>query len=81
MSASNHTLSYHDYNSTSYTSNVIAAARALLQALFAVQPRQAAVVEQCSLEESRSLLTRLADDYERHSPNLSAELRFMASRG
>lgn len=85
MSATNNTLSYQDYDQTSYTSNVAAAARGLLKALFAVQPRPAAaadaVVSQRSKESTRSLLARMADDYERHSPNLSAELRFMASRG
>lgn len=85
MSTSNNSLSYHDYDHTSYTSNVATAALGLLKALFAVQPRPAAadgaVVSQRSKEDSRTLLSRMADDYERHSPNLSAELRFMASRG
>ncbi len=85
MRTPNHSLSYHDYDNTSYTSNVAAAARGLLQALFAVQPRAAAadgaVVSRRNKQDSRTLLLRSADDYERHSPNLSAELRFMASRG
>ena len=45
MSATNNTLSYHDYDHTSYTSNVAAAARGLLKALFAVQPRPAAAAD------------------------------------
>jgi hypothetical protein len=74
-------LSYHEYETTSYVANVATAARGLLKALFAVQPRQEVVVSERSKARSLALMQRLAADYERHSPALSAELRFMASRG
>ena len=80
MSATTH-LSYHEYETTSYAANVAAAARGLLKALFAVKPQQEVVVTERSKERSRSLMQRLAADYERHSPSLSAELRYLASRG
>jgi hypothetical protein len=80
MSAMTH-LSYHEYDTSSYAGNVATAARGLLKALFAVKPRQAAVVSERDKESFRTLLQRLAADYDRHSPALSAELRFMASRG
>ncbi|TFW26602.1 hypothetical protein [Duganella callida] len=60
-----------------YFSNVAAAARQLFNALFAVQP----VVSQRNKEETIWWLNRLANDCELHSPNLSAELRYFASRG
>lgn len=86
MSASNNTLNYNDFGNAGYIANVSAAARGLLQAVFAVKPRAAAtaaeqVVSQRNTEASVSWLKRLADDCERHSPSLSAELHFMASRG
>ncbi len=75
-------LTYTEFATAGYLSNVAAAARQLLAALLAVKPRAAApavtVIEQ---PVSRSWLHALAEDCERHSPNLSAELRFMASRG
>ncbi|GJJ02677.1 hypothetical protein RugamoR64_32150 [Duganella rhizosphaerae] len=85
MSASNN-LTYNDFATPSYASNVANAARQLVAALFAVKPRPAVVVadevvSQRQIEASSSWLNRLANDCERHSPNLSAELRYMASRG
>ncbi|WP_332855026.1 hypothetical protein [Duganella sp. S19_KUP01_CR8] len=84
MSAANN-LIYIDLTTTRYASNVVAAARQLIAALFAVKPRPAVVadedVSQRQMEASASWLNRLANDCERHSPNLSAELRYMASRG
>lgn len=85
MSASNN-LTYNDFATPSYASNVAAAARQLVAALFAVKPRPAVVVadevvSQRQMEASASWLNSLANDCERHSPNLSAELRYMASRG
>ncbi|WP_295997956.1 hypothetical protein [Rugamonas sp.] len=58
---------------TSYTSNVVNAARGLMAALFAV--KQEAANDQTAL-----YLTRMADDYEHITPNLSAELRVIAAR-
>ena len=85
MSATNN-LSYNDYATPSYASNVGAAARQLIAALFAVKPQTVAVADQVvsqrnNKEETIWWLTSMANDAERHSPNLSAELRFMASRG
>ncbi|MBV6321721.1 hypothetical protein [Duganella violaceipulchra] len=84
MSATNN-LIYIDLTTTRYASNVAAAARQLIAALFAVKPRPAVaaeeVVSQRQMEASASWMNRLANDCERHSPNLSAELRYMASRG
>ena len=84
MSASNN-LTYNDFATPSYASNVAAAARQLVAALFAVKPRPAVaadeVVSQRQQESSADWLNSLANDCERHSPNLSAELRYMASRG
>jgi hypothetical protein len=85
MSATNN-LSYNDFDTTpSYASNVAAAVRQLVAALFAVKPQTAAaaepVVSQRNKQETIWWLTRMANDCERHSPSLSAELRFFASRG
>ena len=84
MSATNN-LTYNDFATPSYASNVAAAVRQLVAALFAVQPQTAVaaepVVSQRNKEETIWWLNRLANDCERHSPNLSAELRFFASRG
>jgi len=84
MSATNN-LSYNDFATPSYASNVAAAARQLVAALFAVKPQTAAtaepVVSQRNKEDSSWWLNRLANDCEMHSPSLSAELRFFASRG
>lgn len=85
MTTANHNLTYNNYASAGYFGNVIAAARGLLAALFASQPGAAvateAVVSERSQQATNSYLSRLAADYERHSPALAAELRFMASRG
>ncbi|ELX11217.1 hypothetical protein Jab_2c33210 [Janthinobacterium sp. HH01] len=84
MSATNN-LIYIDLTSTRYASNVAAAARQLIAALFAVKPSPAVVAEevvtQRQQESAASWLNSMANDCERHSPNLSAELRYMASRG
>ncbi|MQA22905.1 hypothetical protein [Rugamonas rivuli] len=84
MSATNN-LIYIDLTSTRYASNVAAAARQLIAALFAVKPRPAVVAEEVvtprQQESAASWLNSMANDCERHSPNLSAELRYMASRG
>ena len=59
-----------------YLKNVGRAARALLAALLAVPLRRAD-----SEARSRRQLQLLANSYEALTPNLSAELRFLASRG
>jgi hypothetical protein len=83
MSASNN-LSYNDFATPSYASNVAAAVRQLVAALFAVKPHTAAaaepVVSQRNKEETIWWLTRMANDCETHSPNLSAELRYFVAR-
>jgi LPS sulfotransferase NodH len=83
MSATNN-LTYNDFATPGYASNVAAAVRQLVAALLAVKPQAAAaepVVSQRSKEETSWWLNRLAKDCEMHSPSLSAELRFFASRG
>ncbi|NYE63293.1 hypothetical protein FHW58_004521 [Duganella sp. 1224] len=61
---------------TGYFANVVNAVRQLFAAVFAVQPG----MSQRNKEETIWWLTRMANDCERHSPGLSAELRFFASR-
>jgi hypothetical protein len=84
MSATNN-LTYNDFATPGYASNVAAAVRQLAAALFAVKPQTAAVAEpvvsQRNKEETIWWLNRMAKDCELHSPSLSAELRFFASRG
>jgi hypothetical protein len=83
MSTTN--LTYNDFENNGYLSNVATAARQLIAALFAVKASPAVVADEVaelrSKEASIYWLNSLANDCERHSPNLSAELRFMASRG
>ncbi|MDC8759204.1 hypothetical protein [Janthinobacterium fluminis] len=84
-------------NSAGYLSKVGAAARALLAALLAVKPYQELAVKEAGAtslsarvkakfsprERARDIaaLYAEANRYESTMPNLSAELRFMASRG
>ncbi|MES2074859.1 MULTISPECIES: hypothetical protein [Rugamonas] len=85
MSTANNTFDYNDFAHGGYVSNVLSAARSLLAALFAVNPRATAadeaLVSQSNKDSTCTYLSRMADDYEHIAPNLSAELRFMASRG
>lgn len=71
------TLTYDTPVSTGYFTNIAKAAWQLVAAVFAIEP----TVSQRSNDESLVWLNRLANDCELHSPGLSAELRFMASRG
>ncbi|MFL6720098.1 MAG: hypothetical protein ACJ8G3_27430 [Burkholderiaceae bacterium] len=66
-------------NGLSYGANVGRAFRTLLAALLAVQPAKEA--SPATKLRDRLALFRLARDYEALSPNLAAELRFIASRG
>lgn len=68
---------YTTYAETGYFANIANAARQLFDAMFAVQP----AVSQRNKEETIWWLNSLANDCELHSPNLSAELRYFASRG
>ena len=68
---------YNTFADTGYFANIANAARQLVAALFAVKP----VVSQRNKEDSLWWLNRLAADSELHSPNLAAELRYIASRG
>lgn len=68
---------YNTYAETGYFANIATAARQLFAAVFAVQP----VVSQRSKEDTALWLNQLAKDSELHSPNLAAELRYIASRG
>ena len=67
-----------DDATTTYARNVGVAFRSLLAALLAVKPRQAA--SQRSRLRDQLAVFRLARQYEQLSPNLAAELRFIASR-
>jgi hypothetical protein len=66
-------------NDLSYGANVGRAFRSLLAALLAVKPARE-VAPAATLRDQMALF-RLARDYEALSPNLAAELRFIASRG
>ena len=64
---------------STYAQNVGHAFRSLLAALFAVKPAQP-VTQQTRLRDQLAVF-RLAREYEALSPNLAAELRFIATRG
>ena len=64
---------------STYAQNVGYALRSLLAALLAVKPAQP--VSPRSKMRDQLAVFRLARDYEALSPNLAAELRFIASRG
>ena len=66
-------------NGLSYGANVGRAFRSLLAALLAVRPARE-TRQEVSLRDRLAVL-RLARQYEALSPNLAAELRFIASRG
>jgi hypothetical protein len=66
-------------NGLSYGANVGRAFRSLLAALLAVKPSEQAAPA-AKLRDQLALF-RLARDYEALSPNLAAELRFIAARG
>ena len=68
----------HEATST-YAQNVGYAFRSLLAALLAVKPQQP-VSARSTLRDQLAVF-RLAREYETFSPNLAAELRFIASRG
>lgn len=68
---------YTTINNNGYFVNVVGAVRQLIAAVFAVKPN----MSQRNKEEAVYELNSLANDCERHSPSLSAELRFLASRG
>ena len=65
--------------SSTYAQNVGHAFRSLLAALFAVKPAQP-VTQKARLRDQLAVF-RLARKYEALSPNLAAELRFIATRG
>jgi hypothetical protein len=64
---------------SNYAQNVGYAFRSLLAALLAVKPQPS--VSQRSKLRDQFAVFRLAREYEALSPNLAAELRFIASRG
>lgn len=70
---------YSSNDGLSYGANVGRAFRSLLAALLAVKPARDAAPA-ATLRDQMALF-RLARDYEALSPNLAAELRFIASRG
>jgi hypothetical protein len=75
------TLTYDSCAESSYFANIGCAARNLLAALLAREPKPAADVSQRSKLKDMQSLFQMADQYQAFSPNLAAELRFMASRG
>jgi hypothetical protein len=69
-------------SATTYAQNVGYAFRSLLAALLAVKPAQPQQpASQRSKLRDQLAVFKLARDYEALSPNLAAELRFIASRG
>lgn len=82
--ASNH-LSFDAYTDRGYAGNVGHAVRNLLAALLAVKPAKAAAAKPTVSQRSKlrdvETLFAMADSYQHISPNLSAELRYMAARG
>ena len=70
-------------NHANYASDVAMAVRQMFAALFGKTPAVAAdeVVAERSANETIWWLSSTANDVEAHSPNLSAELRYVASRG
>lgn len=64
---------------SSYAENVGRAFRSLLAALLAVKPQQSATPR--TTLRNQLAVFRLARQYEDLSPNLAAELRYIASRG
>jgi hypothetical protein len=74
-------LTFSNHNETSYFANVGRAARGLIVALLAHKPRPVAVVAQRNKQQDLRTLFEMASSQESLSPNLAAELRFMASRG
>ena len=70
---------YSSNDGLSYGANVGRAFRSLLAALLAVKP--AGQASPAAKLRDQLALFRLARDYEALSPNLAAELRFIAARG
>lgn len=75
------TLTYDTCAESSYFSNIGCAARNLMAAVLARKPKQTAEVSQRSKLKNLEMLFQMADQHQAFSPNLAAELRFMASRG
>lgn len=80
MTTANNTFDYESFAGSAYLGNVFSAIGNLLSALFSGKPAVASAPK-ADTSVSNSYLARMADDYEHIAPNLSAELRFMASRG
>ena len=65
---------------SSYAQNVAHAFRSLLAALFAIKPQltsTSALTPRAAVREQRAVF-EMARQYEQFSPNLAAELRFIA---
>lgn len=69
----------HADTHSSYAGNVGRAFRSLLAALLAIKPAQPATPR--AQLRNRMAVFSLAKQYETLSPNLAAELRYIASRG
>lgn len=69
---------YNTHTNANYAGNVANAVRQLFAALFAKKP--ADVAEAQRADETIWWLSSTAKDVEAHSPNLAAELRYIAAR-
>lgn len=88
MTTACNNLTFDAYSDRGYAGNVGLAVRNLLAALLAVKPAKAAnaAIEKPTASQRSKLkdieaLFAMADSYQHISPNLSAELRYMAARG
>lgn len=81
MSTSN-SLSYQDYAQQGNAGNVVDALGRLFSAVFAIAPLSATNAVAAFPEYQNEVGGfSMADAYDQFTPNLAAELRFMASRG
>lgn len=80
MNTAVHHLNFQRSANQGYAGKLIGAARTLLDSLFAADlgPAEAAALHRL---ESSQHLNRMAANCEHVAPNLSAELRYIASRG
>jgi hypothetical protein len=72
---------YNTHTTANYAGNVANAVRQLFAALFAKKP--AGVAEEATAQRADETiwwLSSTAKDVEAHSPNLAAELRYIAAR-
>ena len=71
---------FNTHTNANYAGNVVYAARQLFAALFARKPAAVAEATSERADETIWWLSSTAKDVEAHSPNLAAELRYIAAR-